>query len=85
MLDSMTREQFEEWMDSDELDRTVTSGRQLVKTLANIGEMLLMIEGVEAQAWKLIDGEPEPQNIVQSADQMFNAMRAIAERHNAST
>ena len=57
LLKSLTPEQFEEWMDSDALDGTVSGMERLTWTVANGFSVVARREAYEIEAAALIPGE----------------------------
>ncbi|MDE2426778.1 MAG: hypothetical protein KGO96_12825 [Elusimicrobia bacterium] len=83
LLDSLTREQFDEWLDADELDRTVSgAGERIVWTLAMAAAAIVAtnFNAADLHPRELVPGEADKHE--GGLGKLDANMRALAARHS---
>jgi hypothetical protein len=86
MLAAMSREAFEEWLLSDELDGTVSGEERIAWTMAAVGSALLAAKGIDAHPADFVPGarSPDEPPRAQTAEEQIANCELIAAAANAA-
>jgi hypothetical protein len=87
MLAGMSREAFEEWLLSDELDGTISGEERTAWTMGAVGSALLAAKGIDAHPADFVPGaeRPDPADRPpQSAEEQIANCELITAIANAS-